>query len=121
MPNPIGTVSLWHGAIVDIPFGWLICDGANGTPDMRDKFVIGAGSTYNLNDAGGDMSHIHTFTGNGHTHDPTGLTDVQSGGGAFGYDSGLGSPTSSNAAVGTSDTPDSPPPYYALFFIKRVA
>jgi len=45
-----GIVCLWGGAIIDIPAGWLLCDGNNGTPDLRDKFVIGAGNTYNPND-----------------------------------------------------------------------
>lgn len=119
--NPIGSVTMWHGSVESIPGGWLICDGQNGTPDMRDKFVIGAGTSYALNNAGGDMSHIHNFTGNGHKHYPAGLTDVQSGGGAFGYSSAGGSESESTVAVGTTDTPNSPPPYYALFFIKRVA
>lgn len=42
-----GFILLWHGAVVDIPPGWALCDGNNGTPDLRDRFVIGAGSTYN--------------------------------------------------------------------------
>lgn len=41
-----GIVCLWSGAIVDIPAGWQLCDGTNGTPDLRDKFIIGAGDTY---------------------------------------------------------------------------
>jgi len=119
--NPIGTITLWHGALGSIPGGWLICDGTNGTPDLRDKFVIGAGLTYNLNDAAGAMSHVHNFTGNGHFHDPTGLVAVADGPGKFGYSSDVGSPTSSESAIGTTDVEDSPPPYYALFYIKRVA
>jgi len=112
---------MWHGAEIDIPGGWLICDGNNGTPDLRDKFVIGAGNTYNLNDAAGAMSHFHTFTGDGHTHDPTGLIAVADGAGKYGYSSDTGSPTSSDAAIGTTDAESDPPPYYALFYIKRVA
>lgn len=45
-----GIICLWGGAIVDIPAGWHLCDGTNGTPDLRDRFVIGAGSTYNPDD-----------------------------------------------------------------------
>lgn len=40
-------ICLWAGAIVDIPAGWALCDGNGGRPDLRDKFVIGAGNTYN--------------------------------------------------------------------------
>ncbi|MBA7678649.1 hypothetical protein ES703_86927 [subsurface metagenome] len=39
-------IVLWSGAIVDIPAGWALCDGNNGTPDLRDCFVIGAGSIF---------------------------------------------------------------------------
>jgi len=42
-----GIIVIWGGAIVDIPAGWGLCDGSNGKPDLRDRFVIGAGSTYN--------------------------------------------------------------------------
>ncbi len=39
-------IVLWSGAVVDIPAGWALCDGNNGTPDLRDRFVIGAGGTW---------------------------------------------------------------------------
>jgi len=45
-----GIICLWGGAIVDIPAGWHLCDGNAGTPDLRDKFVIGAGSSYSPDD-----------------------------------------------------------------------
>lgn len=41
-----GLICLWSGAIVDIPAGWSLCDGGGGRPDLRDKFVIGAGDHY---------------------------------------------------------------------------
>ena len=39
---PTGVIVMWYGAIASIPIGWALCDGTNGTPDLRDKFVIGA-------------------------------------------------------------------------------
>lgn len=45
-----GIIVLWGGAIVDIPAGWSLCDGGGGRPDLRDKFIIGAGNTYNPDD-----------------------------------------------------------------------
>lgn len=45
-----GIICIWAGAIVDIPSGWSLCDGSGGRPDLRDRFVIGAGSTYNPDD-----------------------------------------------------------------------
>jgi len=41
-----GIAVLWGGAIADIPAGWSLCDGTNGTPDYRNKIIIGAGDVY---------------------------------------------------------------------------
>ena len=53
---PSGGVILWHGASNAVPKGWAICDGTNGTPDLRDRFVIGAGGKYGLDATGGAAS-----------------------------------------------------------------
>jgi hypothetical protein len=69
--------------VASIPSGWLICDGANATPDLRDRFVIGAGSTYAVDATGGATTtasvaaHTHTLSGNtsnSGTHTHTGTT-----------------------------------------------
>ncbi len=39
-------ICIWYGDIVDIPSGWFLCDGNNGTPDLQNCLVIGAGDTY---------------------------------------------------------------------------
>lgn len=46
-----GIICLWSGAVVDIPDGWHLCDGTEDTPDLRNKFVIGAGDVYNPGDS----------------------------------------------------------------------
>lgn len=56
---PHGIIAEWWGAIVDIPAGWLLCDGANGTPDLRDRFVVGAGEAYAVGANGGSVQHDH--------------------------------------------------------------
>ena len=43
---PSGVIVMWSGSIAAIPAGWVICDGTNSTPDLRDRFVVGAGSSY---------------------------------------------------------------------------
>jgi len=48
-----GLICLWSGAIVDIPAGWLLCDGNDDTPDLRDKFIVGAGLTYSPDETAG--------------------------------------------------------------------
>jgi microcystin-dependent protein len=50
---PVGAVIMWYGDIEKIPGGWALCDGQRGTPDLRDRFVVGAGHTYPLKDTGG--------------------------------------------------------------------
>jgi hypothetical protein len=64
---PTGVILLWSGSIASIPTGWLICDGTSGTPDLRDRFIVGAGSTYAVAATGGaanaiTVSHTHTFS-----------------------------------------------------------
>ena len=57
---PSGVVVLWSGAIANIPTGWALCDGTNGTPNLRNQFVVGAGGAYSPGDNGGSTHHGHT-------------------------------------------------------------
>jgi microcystin-dependent protein len=93
---PIGSVIMWFGTVGAIPAGWQVCDGTNGTPDLRDRFVVGAGSAYALGNTGGAdtvtlttaqiPSHTHSISGSGttananisHTHTFSGTTGGQS-------------------------------------------
>ena len=50
---PSGSIALWHGTLAAIPSGWIVCDGFNGTPDLRDRFVLGAGTSALPNQVGG--------------------------------------------------------------------
>lgn len=57
---PSGVIMLWSGLSSNIPEGYVLCDGNNGTPNLTDKFVIGAGSTYSVGETGGES--VHTLT-----------------------------------------------------------
>jgi len=61
---PVGAVVFWPGSVVSIPAKWQLCDGTNGTEDLRGVFLVGAGGSYNPGDTGGaasnDLSHAHT-------------------------------------------------------------
>lgn len=80
---PSGIILLWSGSIASIPSGWVLCNGANSTPDLRDRFVVGAGTTYAVNATGGantvtlDATMIPAHT---HTVSATGTTSGQSAG-----------------------------------------
>lgn len=74
---PAGIILMWGGLVGNIPNGWQLCDGTNSTPDLRDRFIVGAGAAYNVNAYGGLNSvlldstqlpsHAHSFTINGNT------------------------------------------------------
>ena len=55
---PQGTILPWYGELANIPSGFALCDGSNGTPDLRNRFLVGAGDKYKLNDKGGVDSII---------------------------------------------------------------
>lgn len=70
-PGPHGLISLWYGTIATIPSGWVLCDGTHGTPDLRDKFIIGAGGAKNPGNTGGASTHSQTATQAAHSHAAT--------------------------------------------------
>lgn len=73
---PAGVIMIWSGSSGAIPSGWLLCNGTSGTPDLRDKFIVGAGSAYAVGATGGSanatlVSHSHTITITDPTHTHT--------------------------------------------------
>ena len=137
---PSGVILLWSGSVASIPTGWFLCDGNNSTPDLRDRFVVGAGSTYSPAATGGSanaivVSHTHTATsavtdpGHRHTYTAPSGTDT---GGSFGsnvVDTTVSANTSNAftgitvattvASAGSSGTNANLPPYYALAYIMK--
>jgi len=59
---PRGNIGIWSGSVVSIPSGWVICDGTNSTPNLQDRFVVGAGGAYGKGDTGGYASRTPTGT-----------------------------------------------------------
>ena len=141
---------MWAGTVAAIPAGWLLCNGANGTPDLRDRFIKGAANGANPGATGGAtththaahtgvINHTHPVTDPGHTHltqrYPT-ATGALSG---FTIDTSMSGTladntqpvksattgvTTTNPAGGvaslTHDSPSNEPPFYALAFIQKV-
>ena len=131
---PSGVIVMWSGSVASIPTGWVICDGSNSTPDLRNRFIVGAGSTYSVAGTGGSadaivVSHTHTatVTDPGHAHplsqvnavSTTGPLATASGSGAQTTGSNTTGITVSNSTTGSSGTNANLPPYYALAYIMK--
>ena len=139
-PFSSGMILIWSGSIGQISSiagGWVLCDGSNGTPDLRDRFVIGAGNAYSVAQTGGSanavvVSHTHTATSvvtdPGHFHSGASNDNIFTGG--IGGNIGVGPINTStsttgitvattNASTGVSGTNANLPPYYALCYIMK--
>ena len=129
-----GMIMLWSGSTASIPAGWLLCNGTSSTPDLRDRFVVGAGSTYAVDATGGSadavvVSHTHTATSadSGHTHvvpqvndrRGAGIGTLYAGSGTGASGSGTANITTTVATAGVSGTNANLPPYYALCYIQK--
>jgi hypothetical protein len=142
---PSGVILLWSGSVESIPSGWVFCNGSNGTPDLRSRFVVGADTTATVGGTGGSanavvVSHTHTATStvsdSGHNHTYSGSVSQ----GTFGYSGGSGLPqvgtplkqqsgtdsATTNISVGTSISTEGVsatnanlPPYYSLAYIMK--
>lgn len=56
---PAGAILMWAGLLADVPRGWALCNGTNGTPDLRDKFILGWTDAVEPGDTGGSAQHQH--------------------------------------------------------------
>ena len=133
---PTGVITMWYGSIASIPSGWYLCDGTNGTPNLRDRFVVGAGTTYAVAATGGSkdaivVSHSHTatVTDPGHSHREE---YFDANGGGYGLIAGPNQYNATkqtdikftgisvaNSTEGSSATNANLPPYYALAYIMK--
>lgn len=109
---PTGTIVLWYGSIASIPAGFRLCDGAGGSPDLRDRFIAGAGGIYPVGSTAGSATHRHAFTGDGHTHAIVGGALISAG-------ANYASITASSVTTGQTDFGNSLPPYHALAYIMK--
>jgi len=140
MNVPIGTIILWADPV--IPMNWQVCDGTNGTPDLRNRFVRGASKDADLLDTGGSTTHVHTTTNatgsaGAHNHNETvntpdsdqnvyaktGETPTISAAGKHYHtitlsQSDVGAHTHT---VQDTKSPSNMPPYIKLVFIMRIA
>jgi len=142
---PTGVILIWSGSTGSIPSGYVICDGSNGTPDLRNSFVLGAGNSYTVGQTGGStdaivVSHTHTATSTstvtdpGHFHNSYGNGAPNGGGSGIALTNPGNSPglatqsattgitvatSTTNATAGTSGSGANMPPFYALAYIMK--
>ena len=116
---PSGLICMWSGSVV--PNGWFLCNGENGTPDLRNRFIVGAGNEYNIGDVGGEKTHVLTIDEiPSHTHNYLEVNDM------------LGSSpltvaeeffenvkSAATTATGGGQAHENRPPYYALAYIMK--
>jgi len=136
---PTGGIVMWSGSIATIPSGWALCNGSNGTPDLRDRFIVGAHSdgasgvtfagsggavsgNYAPGNTGGEVAHqltVNELPDHTHTYSraniyqqgsgPNAQTDMANSGG-----------TPATGGTGEDYYHENRPPYYALAFIMKL-
>lgn len=146
MALPIGSIIMWKNAISSIPEGWQICDGSNGTPDLRGKFVMGASIDGDVGVNAAEASHVHsrpasTSTDGAHQHTTSvgvgntgdgvnsssttyeGISAASKGHGHSGISGNTSGATGSHAhTVGGNTNSQTPtPPFMKLYYIMRVS
>lgn len=135
---PYGAIIMWWGLPTNVPTGWILCDGRSvlvsgltwRTPDLQDRFIVGAGNLYSAGSIGGyrDATLVqHTHTTQPHTHTVAGArNDIFKADQDDDYFRATDATLTTNPAtvivneVGESATNKNLPPYHALCFIMRV-
>lgn len=138
---PVGAIIMWSGSIAAIPNGYALCNGQNGSPDLRNRFVVGSGSdigTHTPNgvggiasgyfapgDQGGEEMHQLTITEMpSHNHSILlRFYDDTSHGSTMNVNDGYGNLTGQGETnySGGSQAHNTMPPYYSLAYIMRIA
>lgn len=124
-PFPSGGIIIWSGSIANIPQGWFLCDGNNGTPNLTDRFVLHAdadsGGTNDVGATGGASTHTLTEAEMpSHTH---GYYVHDDSSGASDYDTGVSAAinqqTKNTLSAGSGDAHNNRDKYYALAYIMK--
>ena len=120
---PTGVIVMWSGSVASIPSGFVLCDGNNSTPDLRDRFIVGAKQddsgtaktniTGSLSQTGGATTDSISFNAT------TGYETVASNASSAFNGAQGGSRDRHTHTVSASMTVDTLPPYFALAFIMK--
>lgn len=136
---PSGTILPWYGNLSNIPSGFALCNGSNGTPDLRDRFLVGAGYSYNLGNTGGANtvtlntnqipSHFHylfynAWSNNGRLSSSN-YPAIQGHENLYTYQYGILGHTNvpnvgRSSFSGNNQAHENRPPYYAVYYIMKL-
>ena len=128
---PVGTILPYAGLLTNIPAGWHLCDGTNGTPNLKDRFLVGVGNNYNLGATGGEASHTLTVDEMpSHNHNLLANTSTDSTGPLLApwtiYNQGqvwVNTAPNGVPLIGYSggNVPhENRPPYFAVYYIMKI-
>jgi microcystin-dependent protein len=139
---PYGIITIWSGELANIPSGWVLCDGQNGTPDLRGRFVMGAGGSYAANSTGGSnnehrhgssqmiaqIGHYYVAGGWGNVTAQVKRGVLPTSGNyrqminlpQYVDNASIMSGVPATAVAGATDPSTNLPPYYALCYIMKV-
>ena len=124
---PIGSIVIWSGAADAVPTGWALCDGSNGTPDLRDRFVLGAGPKHQTGETGG-LERVTLLVSElpYHTHEQRGYNTNTAGNkvpqlsNSTAVTGSAGTNAGATGATGSGASHQNMPPYYTLCYIQKV-
>lgn len=124
---PTGMVMMWSGASSAIPSGYVLCDGSNSTPDLRDRFVVGAGSGYAVGNTGGSNTvslTLNEIPSHSHTYEDKYVELVAANPGLdIDYNANTfnqnGVRNNGTGAAGGGASHENRPPYYALCYVMK--
>lgn len=124
---PAGIIAMWSGTLASIPAGWILCDGTNGTPDLRDRFIMGWSASVDPGGTGGTLQHAHGATGLTFTGDAVAAASTTATPDLVTLDvlaTGVSPVTTATGAIGGSTannvSGDALPPYFKLAYLMKV-
>jgi hypothetical protein len=139
---PIGSIMIWYGTQANIPTGWQLADGTNGTPDLRGKFILGIAAAEgdgDINGTGGAIQHNHSgggvVTSDSHGHADSSLantygavTNVKAGSGTTVSASNhyhwispsISGGSHTHSSGGATSTETQLPPYKKYYYVARI-
>lgn len=119
--TPSGVITMWAGNISDIPVGWSLCDGTDGTPDLRNRFVAGAGDEYNVGDTGGEKNHTLTedeMPSHTHSYNKTNVDNDDAPVSAE-SEGNSGATSATTGTTGGNQAHENRPRFYSLAYIQK--